>query len=326
MHRIGVLLFVLLPLSGFSQLVAARPGVSLRGLSSPSATVVWTSGSGGTVGRSVDAGNHWTWISVPGYARRDFRDIYAYDSNTAVVIAVDTPAVILRTSDGGVNWLPVLFDDTPGMFLDAMDFMGAKGIVVGDPVGGRFYLAMTQDSGRTWLPFSDGIRPAADSGEGCFASSGTNIRLLLQDGLPYAFVSGGPVSRLFTGSAVVRLPVLQGAVSTGANSIGISGPHWIIVGGDFAHDSTRAGNCLISSDGGAHWRAPASGPFGYRSCVVHLSGPSWLCCGTSGVDFSGDNGEHWVSSLKQSYNVAVRSGRWVFMAGAHGRVFRFLLH
>lgn len=317
-------MFVLMPLVGMTQtfkVLTPYGRASFRGLSAPSASVVWVSGTG-LVGRSVDGGSSWRWASVPGFERRDFRDVVAYDSLTAVIMAVDTPAVILRTSDGGVHWSPVLFDNTPGMFLDAMDFLGAKGIVVGDPVGGRFYLAMTQDSGRSWLPFSDGIRPVADSGEGCFASSGTNIRLLLQDGLPYAFVSGGPVSRLFTGSGAVTLPLLNGAVSTGANSIGISGAHWIVVGGDFAHDSVSRGNCLISSDGGVHWRAPASGPLGYRSCVVHLSGASWLCCGTSGVDVSTDDGDHWRSLSRESYHVAVSSGGVVYLAGAHGRVAR----
>ena len=328
MHKTGVVLLVLLlPAFGLAQtLLATHPPTSLRGLSAPSQGVVWTSGTGGTVGRSTDGGEHWTWITVPGFAKRDFRDVEAFDALTAVIMAVDTPAVLLRTADGGAHWTEVFRDETPGMFLDAMDFKGAKGIVVGDPIamdaGPRFYLAMTQDYGKTWTPFSGGIRPLADSGEGCFASSGTNIRLLLRPALPYAFVSGGPKSRLFVNVSGTPLPLLQGAVSTGANSIAIDDNHWVIVGGDFAHDTIAKGNCVYSIDGGVHWLQPRVPPHGYRSCVIHLSGAKWLCCGTSGIDISSDGGDHWTLLSRESYHVAAASGHSVYLAGAHGRVAR----
>ncbi|WP_133999246.1 beta propeller repeat protein [Dinghuibacter silviterrae] len=296
---------------------------SFRGLS-VQGSVIWVSGTGGTVGRSTDGGSHFFWTSVPGFAKKDFRDIEAFDSSTAVIMGIDTPAVILRTTDGGVHWTEVFRDGTPGMFLDAMSFKGAKGIVVGDPVhtftGDRFYLAMTINYGKTWTAFSDGIRPPADSGEGCFASSGTNIRLLLEPGLPYVFVSGGPSSRVFTNVYGHKLPLIQGFVSTGANSIATDGAHWVIVGGDFAHDTVTRGNCVYSVDGGAHWLAPHTPPHGYRSCVVHVSGDTWLCCGTSGIDVSNDGGDHWKLVSRENFHVAAVAGRTVYLAGARGRV------
>jgi photosystem II stability/assembly factor-like uncharacterized protein len=211
------------------------------------------------------------------------------------------------------------------MFLDAMSFKGHKGIVVGDPVGNRFYLAMTQDDGRTWTSFADGIRPPADSGEGCFASSGTNIALLLEPGLPFVFVSGGPSSRVFTSVYGRELPLLQGAVSTGANSIGVDNAHWVIVGGDFMHDTVSSGNCVYSLDAGAHWLSPHIPPHGYRSCVVHVFGDTWLCCGTSGIDVSTDGGDHWKLVSRESYHAAAVSGHTVYLAGARGRVARLTL-
>lgn len=345
MRFFGVLLSVLLiQLSSIAQTIhplTAHPPTSIRGLVALG-SVVWASGTGGTVGRSTDGGQHWSWMTVPGFSTRDFRDIAAFDSSTAVIMAVDTPAVLLRTEDGGGHWTEVFRDGTPGMFLDAMDFRGGKGIVVGDPVGtatgSRFYLAMTLNYGRTWTAFSDGIRPLADSGEGCFASSGTNIRLLLQPSTPYAFVSGGPSSRLFVNTTGARLPLLQGAVSTGANSIATDSNHWVIVGGDFAHDTVSGGNCLYSIDGGAHWLVPHTPPHGYRSCVIHVYGSTYVCCGTSGIDVSHDGGDHWRLLSRESYHVAANagagvgaasrsgaasgSGHSVYLAGAHGRVAR----
>ena len=95
---------------------------SLRGLSVVSDDVVWVSGSAGSVGRSVDGGENWTWKTVPGFEKTDFRDIEAFDKNTAIIMGIADPAFILKTTDGGQNWKVVFKDTTKGMFLDAMEF------------------------------------------------------------------------------------------------------------------------------------------------------------------------------------------------------------
>lgn len=151
----------------------------IRGLCPVNEQVIWVSGNNGTVGKSVDGGQSWQWTIVPGFEKRDFRDIEAFDENTAVIIAIAEPAHILKTSDGGKNWKIVFTDSTKGMFLDAMDFSDEKnGIVVGDPVNGKFFLAVTEDGGEHWSPVAtaDSIRPK--EGEAFFAASGSNIRLM----------------------------------------------------------------------------------------------------------------------------------------------------
>jgi len=311
----------------------AHASTSFRGLSAPGAGVVWVSGSSGTIGRSTDAGLHWTWITVPGFEKHDFRDIQAFDSNTAVIMGIDTPAVILRTTDGGWHWNVVFRDDTPGMFLDAMEFdPNGAGMVVGDPMGkapqARFYMAYTQDTGKTWAPVALANRPLADSGEGCFASSGTNITEGRSTNIVFhPFVSGGPRSRVFRIDEGEPLPLIQGATTTGANSIGIEGDNWVVVGGDFSHDTISAGNCAYSLDNGYHWLVPHTPPHGYRSCVLHLWDKTWLCCGTSGVDISTDGGDHWTLISTESFHVAnyPGSGRTVFLAGGKGRVAKLVL-
>ena len=161
------------------ELLTTGPHVSLRGLSVVSDKIVWVSGSGGTVGRSIDGGATWSWNVVPGYEKRDFRDIEAFDEKTAIIMAIAEPAQLLKTVDGGQTWRIVYENDTPGMFLDAMEFFDAKtGIAVGDPIDGRIFVTRTTDSGNTWQDIPSDQLPKADSGEGCFASSGTNIRIL----------------------------------------------------------------------------------------------------------------------------------------------------
>src|SRR5687767_6284824 len=229
---------------------------SLRGLSVVNDNVVWVSGSNGMVGKSSNGGKNWKWITVKGFEKADFRDIEAFDANTALIMAIATPAYILKTTDGGDSWKLVFENKTAGMFLDAMDFRDLRnGIVIGDPVDGRFYLAKTEDGGSTWKELPATERPIADSGEACFASSGTNIRFLYNKSM--VFVSGGLNSRLFYNNLPVTLPILKGLESTGANSVAVwdnfkknAGRLIAVAGGDFTKDSLDEKNCYISIDGG----------------------------------------------------------------------------
>ena len=130
------------------ELLTERAHVSLRGLSVANDKVIWVSGSGGTVGRSIDGGATWSWITVPNYEKRDFRDIEAFDENTAIIMAIAEPADILKTTDGGKTWKLVYENTTKGMFMDAMEFWNTNsGIVVGDPINGRFFVTRTFDGG-----------------------------------------------------------------------------------------------------------------------------------------------------------------------------------
>jgi photosystem II stability/assembly factor-like uncharacterized protein len=333
---LGCCFFATILLPAYSQqpptvtLLTTAPKVSLRGLSVVSDEIVWVSGSKGTVAKSLNGGKTWTWMTVQGYDKRDFRDIEAFDAKTAIIMAVDTPADILKTTDGGKTWKLVYENATPGMFLDAMEFWNINsGIVVGDPVNGRFFVARSFDGGNSWhdIPYAE--LPKADSGEGCFASSGTNVRNLDRD--EACFVSGGPNSRLFIRDKAIDLPILQGKTSTGANSVAVKdhatlhgGQHLIIVGGDFAKDTLQEKNCFLTNDGGKTWIAPTSPPHGYRSCVEYIGGKKVLTCGTSGVDISFDDGMNWQLITPTGFHVCrlAKKGRSVFLAGSGGRIAR----
>ena len=73
---------------------------SLRGLSVVTDNIIWVSGSDGTVGRSLDGGNSWNWTIVKGFEKTDFRDIEAFDKNTAIIMGIADPAYILKTIEG----------------------------------------------------------------------------------------------------------------------------------------------------------------------------------------------------------------------------------
>jgi len=165
----------------------------------------------------------------------------------------------------------------------------------------------------------------ADSGEACFASSGTNIRIV--NGVSY-FITGGLRSRLFKGSQGIDLPIIQGKESTGANSVAVQNTgNLVIVGGDFTHDTSTEKNCILTHDAGRTWIAPATPPHGYRSCVEYFGKDKLITCGTSGVDISSDGGMNWQLIDPGSFHVCrmAKKGKAVFLAGGGGRVAKLVL-
>jgi photosystem II stability/assembly factor-like uncharacterized protein len=309
------------------QVLTSGTKTSLRGLSVVNDNIIWVSGSRGTVGKSTNAGRTWKWMKVKGFDSTEFRDIEAFDGSNAIIMSVAEPAYILKTTDGGENWKLVYENRTKGMFLDAMDFRGGHGMVVGDPLNGKVFIAETMDGGETWKDWPIDKRPAADSGEAFFAASGTNIRVF--DDNKFFLVSGGTRSRLFTNNTVMDLPVVQGKETTGANSISVydkgnlkGSKQMIVVGGDFAADSSSYKNCFYTDNGGKTWSAPRIPPHGYRSSVEYLSKKDILSCGINGVDYSSDAGKTWTWISKEGFNVCriAKEGPAIFLAGNNGKI------
>jgi photosystem II stability/assembly factor-like uncharacterized protein len=305
---------------------------SLRGLSVVNDRVAWVSGSNGTIGQTLDSGNTWKWSIVKGFEKTDFRDIEAFDATTAVIMAIDSPAYILKTLDAGNSWKVVYENKTKGMFLDAMEFWNEKaGIVIGDPIDGNIFIARSFDGGNTWKEIPKSYQPRADSGEALFAASGTNIRILDKD--EAAFVTGGLTSRLFIRDDKKRLPLIQGRETTGANSLAVmdantrkGGNTMIVVGGDFNNPGSDSLNALITTDRGKTWKAPKESPNGYRSCVEFISKKQVITCGINGVDYSIDGGNIWRGISKEGFNVCrkAKNGSAVFLAGANGKIGKLL--
>ena len=177
-------------------LQASNSAASLRGISVGDARgqVAWASGTGGTVLRTVDGGLHWTACAPPpGAEKLDFRAIQAFDAQSAIVMSSGRGELsrVYRTADGCGTWKLVFSNpDAPDGFFDAMVFPRRdQGWLLGDPVNGRFYLALTQDGGETWTRVNSSSLTAAERG-GAFAAS--NQSLLLTGEGP-VFGGGGGV-------------------------------------------------------------------------------------------------------------------------------------
>src|SRR5262245_2890219 len=110
---------------------------SLRGLSVVSAKVIWASGTGGTVIKTIDGGKTWSVVAVPGAEKLDFRGIHAFNERNALIMssgpAEQGQARLYRTQDGGRSWQQVFEEKRPGIFFDAIAFWDRQhGIVLSD--------------------------------------------------------------------------------------------------------------------------------------------------------------------------------------------------
>ena len=79
---------------------------NLRGLSVPTNTVAWASGTHGTYVRTTDAGISWTAAQVPGADALDFRDVEAFSADLVYLLAAGPgeQSRIYKTRDAGRHW------------------------------------------------------------------------------------------------------------------------------------------------------------------------------------------------------------------------------
>ncbi|MFY0254961.1 oxidoreductase [Chitinophaga sp. 30R24] len=302
------------------KIISHTPVKSIRGLSVVTDQVLWASGTGGQVGRSTDGGVHWQWHQIAGCDSCDWRSLYAFNADKAVVLNAGSPAQIFLTTDGGASWRSVFSDLRPGIFFDALQFFDDKeGIAIGDPLQQRFPIIRTYDGGLTWQEDPITSQPAAQPGEALFAAS--NSSLVTLPGKKVYFATGGKVARLFMSISnwqSYTIPVVQGYPSVGVFSIAFRNEQQgIAVGGDYKNDTARQGNCVLTDNGGQTWYAPVIPPYGYRSGVTWLSSSSLVATGTTGTDVSTDGGKTW-SNIGPGFNVTVkaRKGTKVYLAGS----------
>ena len=154
-----------------------------RGLLVTTNNTIWVSGTRGSVLRGIfnDSYNlQWDTCKTQ-YPRKDFRDIWALDQNTAVAMSIADSAVIIKTTDGGQTWQTVYHDETPNIFLDVIEIdpKTGIGIILGDPLNGHFKSLFTHNFGSSWIEIPAGEwNTPTDSLASFFAASGTSLSII----------------------------------------------------------------------------------------------------------------------------------------------------
>ena len=309
----------------------SRVESSFRGLSVVNQKVVWVSGTGGTVLRTIDGGKNWENISVPNMEKIDFRDVEGFNKNIAIVMGIASPARFYKTTDGGQNWKLVYFDDREGVFFDGMSFWNKNdGIAFSDPVDGQHLLIRTTDGGNTWHEIPKEGFPHKLNPEFGFAASGTGIPV--QGRKTVWLGMGGVKSRVFKSEdggmnwSVAETPVVHGGQSTGIYSVAFKNKKvGISVGGDYTNQSIK-NTMAYTNDGGATWHLPEKQTHQYRECVAHYRGNIFFAVGPSGFDMTTDNGKNWHPHYWEVNNLTAvafaKSSNVGFAVGKGGQIYK----
>lgn len=303
---------------------------SFRGISVVDEDVFWVSGTAGTVVHSDQLGNL-NVCQVPSAEEKDFRDVVAFDENTALVLNAGFPGVIYKTIDGGTNWYQTYYNADSAIFLDGMKFWDKKnGIAFGDPIEGKMIIITTNNGGETWTQTSPDNIPEKLEIEGGFAASGTSI--VVMDSSKVWVGMGGTKARIFYSSdkgqhwEVVETPIYAGAGMKGIYSMAFkNGLEGIAVGGEYQNENPPNSRAY-TNNGGKSWNL-GKGVDQYRSGCCYLFDNIYLTTGLTGTDITYDGGKTWqpISDQKLHGMAFTMDGRIGYGMGREGKIVKILV-
>ncbi len=322
--------------------VTAGTTANLRGLHVVNDKVIWASGTEGTVVTSSDGGKTWRQVTIDD-GKLDFRDIHGFDDGTAVAISAGTPARIYRTSNGGRTWK--ICGSKRGAFFDSIAFWDDRyGIVMSDPIDGKYWIAKTKDGGSTWNSVIDSKRPLAQTGEAGFAASGTNMCVVGDDTCYIGLGSASEGESHSTSRILISrnkggtwkfggsVPIARTASSGIFSVLFADADRGIAVGGDYEDPKNTESNYAVTEDGGRTWSTPSprQPPSGFRSCVAsYRKGREVkvVAVGPNGTDTSTDLGHKWIRVSKKGFHAVdfSPSGKSGWAVGADGSVAKWVL-
>jgi photosystem II stability/assembly factor-like uncharacterized protein len=112
--------------------------------------VGWISGTGGVVLRTINGGATWKNVGGGAIGTSIVETIDALNADTAFASTGPLGTHIYRTTNGGTSWSQVYSNDS-GAFVSVIHMHnGLNGIAIGSPVGGRWTILKTTDSGISW--------------------------------------------------------------------------------------------------------------------------------------------------------------------------------
>jgi photosystem II stability/assembly factor-like uncharacterized protein len=368
----GLLLTALTSANGQWEIQNSHTTANLRGIHNLGNGIAWASGANGTVLRTADNGTRWQICSIPlGAENLDFRGIQGFDRDSAIVMSSGKGDLsrLYKTTDGCQSWKLLLTNPDKEGFWDAIQFevdfldllfhrtppRRSSGVLLGDPVDGKFVIYTTLNSGDTWGRWgpSKASHPAvARMGESVFAASNSAV-VAPGDNGRFAFVTGGSGgSRLFEVQSHSPFDLssweafsltnlhMRSDATAGAFSIafrrqpGSTYVDVMVVGGDYNNPTWAKGTAAFipsRAAGGPFSRGvtvSAHPPNGYRSAVAYDPNVNtWIAVGPSGTDISTDDGRNWRALKPKPTDELDADKNWSalslpFVVGPNGRIGR----
>lgn len=332
-YFIFVILLITFQANAQWQKQASNTEASFRSVCAISNEVVWIGGSKGTFLRTIDGGKTWENNQVKGAENLDFRDVHAFDKNTAILMSAGEAekgnAKFYRTIDGGKSWQIVYQTTQKGIFFDGVDFWDKQnGIAFSDPIDGKFFVIKTKDGGKTWQPVNPLNIPSIQENEAAFAASGTS---LVTVGSQQAFIctGGGEFAQVYkTENRGETWSVVKTNMPAGKTN-GLFGlrfwnnQHGIAIGGDYQEITKPVPNFLLTADGGRTWQdAPQTIPVGLKEGVAIYQKKILIAVGPSGTCYSKDFGKSWTEIDKTPLHAISISGDGIWAVGGKGSILR----
>lgn len=257
----------------------------------------------------------------------EFRAV-AHNANDFFMLSVANPALLYKTGeDGKMDLVYKEVDST--VFYDAMAFWNNReGIAMGDSMKGCLSIIMTRDGGHHWIKLSCDELPEAIEGEGAFAASNTNIKVV-----------GDKTWIATTGSRVYfspdkgktwkiwQTPIVSEAPTQGIYSIDFWDENLgIAFGGDYTEPENNVGNKALTKDGGKTWELLADGQHPqYKSCVQFVpnsGGNGIMALGFTGISYSADMGNTWRALSDEPFYTLRFLNDSIAYAAGKGRISR----
>ena len=313
--------------SGTDQLIQAVHAVNER--------VVWASGHGGIVLRTLDGGDHWQRVAVPESDSLEFRDVHALSADTAWILAAGAGARsrIYRTNDGGVSWSLQFRNADHSAFYDCFTFLdAAHGVAYSDASGGRTLILRTDNGGAAWLLLPSEVVPAPLPAEGAFASSGLCVA---SAGPSSVFIAtGAPGARLFKSTDAGKHWLVENTPFVRGPAAGLTGLAFqnayrgIAVGGDINRlkTDTSVSSVGVTNDAGRTWsmrpRPPLPGALSGVAWVPGAGNETAVVVGFGGAFVTSDGARTWRTISDALYTGVAAAGRTAWIVGGSGSITR----
>ncbi|MDO6819357.1 oxidoreductase [Zobellia sp. 1_MG-2023] len=295
--------------------------VSIRAIELMGNSLVYA-GSNGIFG-SVDLATGKVRESTEKYRTTipEFRSV-AHTSSDFFMLSVANPALLYKTGENGRMEL-VYTEEGESVFYDAMTFWNdTEGIAIGDSMDGCLSILITRDGGNTWEKLPCSQLPSGIEGEGAFAASNTNIKVIGDK----TWIATTKSRIYFSGNKGKTWQIQQTPIQSEAETQGIFSIDFydenlgVAIGGDFTRPEINSGNKALTIDGGKTWQLMADGQNPqYKSCIQFVPGSKGnglMAIGFTGISYSADRGATWTQlSDEPFYTLRFQNTKVAYAAG-----------
>ena len=235
----------------------------------------------------------------------EFRAV-AHTSTDFFMLSIGNPALLYKTGDGGRMEL-VYMEEDENVFYDAMTFWNDyEGVAVGDTMNGCLSILITRDGGNTWKKLACSSLPERIEGEGAFAASNTNIKIIRDEtwvATTKRILYSGDKGQTWTS---YKTPIKTDETTSGIYSIDFYDENLgVVIGGDYTQPESNNSNKALTKDGGKTWQLIADGDEPeYKSCIQFVpnsEGMGIVALGFTGISYSSDMGATWKKLSEESF-------------------------